>query len=289
MGPAADHDGPTISVVIPTRNSAAVLASALESLAAQSWRDFEVVLSDGASTDATLAIARSFAARLPAMQIDSRPDSGVYDAINRGVRRSRGAWFIVLGSDDRLHAADALEKFAPELERDDAVMVYGDVLMMDGPDRGQRYAGPTPLKRLFVRNICQQSIFYRRTLFDTLSGFDLRYRLYADWDFNLRAAFIAPTRWVDRVVTDYAATGMSSGATDELFLRELPGRIRAELQRRAHERSSWPLQDHLLRCANRDRRRGDWRSAFGYLGSYLALLGRRLAALAGAGREAPRS
>jgi glycosyltransferase involved in cell wall biosynthesis len=280
MNPASERDGPLVSIVIPTWNSAAVLARALESLAQQTWRDFEVVLSDGASADATVEIARGHADRLPALQIDTRRDSGVYDAINRGVQLARGAWFIVLGSDDRLHAPDTLAQVAPHLQRDDAApMVYGDVLVMDGPDAGQRYAGPAPLKRLFVLNICQQSIFYRRQLFDTLGGFDLRFRLYADWDFNLRAAFLAPTRWIDVVVTDYAATGMSSGAKDELFLGELPGRIRTELFARADDRRSWPLQDHLLRVANRYRRRGDWSRCFEYVGNWLALMRLRIPVL----------
>jgi len=277
MNGSRDDDGPRVSIVIPTWNSAAVLAHALESLATQTWRDFEVVISDGASTDATLAIAQGYTERLPALRIDSRKDSGVYDAINRGVTLARGAWFLVLGSDDRLHAADTLAQIAPHLAADGADrMVYGDVLVMDGPDRGQRYAGPMPLKRLFARNICQQSIFYRRGLFDALGGFDARYRLYADWDFNLRAAFVAPTRWVDLIVADYAATGMSSGATDETYLREQPGLIRDELFRRAQDRASWPLQDHLLRVANRARRRGDWAGCLDWIGSYLRLLALRV-------------
>ncbi len=280
MNPARERDGPLLSIVIPTWNSAAVLAQALESVAQQTWRDFEVVISDGASNDATVEIARNHADRLPALQIDTRKDSGVYDAINRGVRLARGAWFIVLGSDDLLHAPDTLAQIAPHLQRgDDATMVYGDVLVMDGPDAGQRYAGPTPLKRLFALNICQQSIFYRRSLFDTLGGFDLRFRLYADWDFNLRAAFLAPTRWIDVIVADYAATGMSSGAKDELFLNELPLRIRTELLARASDRRSWPLQDHMLRVANRCRRRGDWTGCFGYIGDWMELMSLRIPVL----------
>jgi glycosyltransferase involved in cell wall biosynthesis len=276
----SERDGPLVSIVIPTWNSAAVLAAALQSLAEQTWRDFEVVLSDGASTDGTVAIAQGFADRLPALTIDSRKDSGVYDAINRGVTLARGAWFLILGSDDRFHAPDTLAQIAPLLAADaPEPLIYGDVLVMDGPDHGQRYAGPMPLKKLFAHNICQQSIFYRRGLFDALGGFDPHYRLYADWDFNLRAAFIAPTRWIDVVVTDYAATGMSSGATDETYLRDQPGLIRAELFRRAQDRASWPLQDHLLRVANRLRRRGDWAGCFDYIGSYLRLLGLRLPAL----------
>jgi glycosyltransferase involved in cell wall biosynthesis len=276
--------GPLVSLVVPTMNSEALLSAALESLAAQTWRDFEVIVSDGVSTDGTVAMARSFARRLPALHVDSRPDKGVYDAINRGVALSRGGWLLVLGSDDQLHAPDTLAQVARHLQAaGDALMVYGDVRMMapsqTGVPAGGRFAGPMPLQRWFVANVCQQAIFYRRRLFDTLGGFDLRYRLYADWAFNLRAAFIAPPQWVDLVVSDYAATGMSASASDALFVDEMPELIRSEFARRPGQRELWPAQRHLLRDADAFRRRGDWSRALIFLWTYLRLSAQRLPGL----------
>lgn len=274
-------EGPYLSVVLPTMNSQAVVGAALQSLAAQTWRDFEVLVCDGASRDGTLAVVRSFEDQLPALHIDSRPDSGVYDAVNRGVKASRGEWFLVLGSDDRLHAPDTLEQVARQLRAAaDALMVYGDVRMMAanpcGVPPGGRFAGPMPLKRWFVANVCQQAIFYRRRLFDQLGGFELRYRLYADWAFNLRAAFIAPPRWVDVVVSDYAATGMSASAGDAPFIADLPELIRSEFARRPGQRELWPAQRRLLRDADAFRRRGDWARARRWVATYLRLALHRL-------------
>jgi glycosyltransferase involved in cell wall biosynthesis len=265
-----------LSVVLPTMNSQAVIEAALQSLAAQTWRDFEVIVSDGASHDATLAIARRFAEQLPALHIDSRLDSGVYDAINRGVALARGEWFLVLGSDDQLHAPDTLALAAVQLQgAAQALMVYGDVRMMAanqcGVAPGGRFAGPMPLQRWFVANVCQQAIFYRRCLFDQLGGFDLRYRLYADWAFNLRAAFMAPPPWIDVVVSDYAATGMSASAVDALFVAEMPELIRNEFARRAGQRELWPAQRHLLRHADALRRRGEWGLALRFVATWLRL------------------
>jgi glycosyltransferase involved in cell wall biosynthesis len=284
MSDCAATAGPLLSLVVPTMNSEALLGAALQSIAGQTWRGFEVIVSDGASNDGTLALARSFADRLPSLHIDSRPDRGVYDAINRGVASSRGAWFLVLGSDDRLHAPDTLARVAGHLQAaGDASMVYGDVRMMaanqTGVPAGGRFAGPMPLQRWFVANVCQQAIFYRRRLFDTLGGFDLRYRLYADWAFNLRAAFIAAPRWVDVIVSDYAATGMSARASDALFVAEMPELIRGEFARRAGQRELWPLQIRLLRDADALRRRGEWARALAFAGTYLRLRVQRLPGL----------
>jgi glycosyltransferase involved in cell wall biosynthesis len=275
---------PLVSVVVPTMNSARVLEGALSSLSIQRFRDFEVILSDGSSVDDTLAMAERHVASLPSLRIDSRPDAGVYDAINRGVELARGEWFIVLGSDDCLHAADTLAVVAPHLRAESsAVMVYGDVRMMAtnpcGVAPGGRYAGPMSMQRLFSTNICQQAIFYRRELYDTLGGFDTRYRIFADWDFNLRAAFMAPIRWIDVVVADYSATGMSSTAQEPKFYEELPGFIRNHLLLYPTRRDLWPAQWRVVRDANRMRRRGQWREAFSALGVYFRLLGRRIPVL----------
>jgi len=190
----------------------------------------------------------------------------------------------VLGSDDRLHSATTLATVAPHLRAEpSAVMVYGDVRMMAvnpcGVAPGGRYAGPVSMKRLFSTNICQQAIFYRRELFDTLDGFDTRYRIFADWDFNLRAAFLAPIRWIDVVVADYSATGMSATATEPKFYEELPGFLRTQLLLHSARRDLWPAQWRVVRDANRMRRRGQWRDAFSALCVYFRLLWRRVPVL----------
>lgn len=273
---------PLISVVVPSYNSVALLEGALRSLAEQSLRDFELVLSDGGSQDGTTQLARHMTTLLPSSQLHSRPDRGVYDAINLGVATARGQWVLILGSDDRLHAPDTLERAAGHLRTSRAAIVYGDVQVMSvnrlGVPPGGRYAGPMPLARLLRGNICQQSIFYRRTLFDELGGFDLRYPVQADWEFNVRAAFRVPMQWVDLVVADYAATGMSARRRDAAAERDVPELIRRELLRCSGDRSLWALQRVLLRQADVLRRRRRWRAALRQLGSYALLMARRLGA-----------
>lgn len=270
-----------ISVIVPTYNSEAVVGEAIRSLAEQSFRDFEVILSDGASSDQTVRMVEGLAASLPHLVVDSRPDTGVYDAINRGVRLSRGTWLLVLGSDDRLHSTSTLHQIAAFLhDAGPAKLVYGDVRMMGvnlcGVPPGGRYAGPLPITRMIETNICQQAIFYRRSLFDEMGGFDERYKLYADWDFNLRATFAGVTKWVDVVVSDYAATGMSAGGVDTLFMADMPELICRQLVQRPGQRELWPLQRRVRSLANKLRKRGLWRPALAWLCSYVYLLLRRI-------------
>jgi glycosyltransferase involved in cell wall biosynthesis len=275
-----------ISVVLPTFNSAGVLAGALQSLAAQAFRQFEVVVSDGASHDETLQITQQWRERLPQLTVLSRADLGVYDAINRGITSATGEWVLVLGSDDRLHATHTFALAANTLASSRAQVVYGDVRMMapagQGVPVGGRYAGAMPLPRLMRANICQQAMFYRRSLFAELGGFDLAYPVMADWVFNLRAAFHAPMQWMDLVVTDYAASGLSSITSDSAAEEAVRALIRDELLQRAGDRSTWPLQRVLLRHADALRRQGQWRAMGKPLGAYLQLMQHRLRLTSGA-------
>lgn len=259
-------NAPLLAVVVPTFRAASVLEGALASLAAQTFRDFEVIVSDGASPDATLARAEAWSERMPALVVDSRPDAGVYDAINRGVARARAPWFLVLGADDRLHGPDTLEVAAHTLASAPAgeEWIHGDVRMMSanqtGTPAGARYAGRMSFERLLRTNLCQQCIFYRRGLFDALGGFDLRFPLYADWEFNLRAAVRCAPRWIDLVVADYAADGMSASHVDEAFLAHRPVWLRQILVEHRQDPRIRPAFRQLLAEARWARKRRDWQA-----------------------------
>jgi glycosyltransferase involved in cell wall biosynthesis len=213
---------PLISVVLPTFNCASWMCPTLESLAVQTSRDFEVVVSDGASTDDSLALIETYRFRLPALRVLSRPDRGVYDAINLAIGVCEGDWVYVLGSDDCLHEADTLAQISHLLRRSACGMIYGDVRVMGKNSMvadGNRYGGPFTLARLLGQNICHQAIFTRRSLFQRLGLYVLCYKVWADWEFAQRAFVLGEAQWVDMVVADYAATGMSSAQLDIDFQR----------------------------------------------------------------------
>jgi glycosyltransferase involved in cell wall biosynthesis len=192
----------------------------LDSLAVQDDRDFEVVVSDGASTDATLSVVNEYMTRLPRLTVQSRKDLGVYDAINKALPECKGSWVFILGSDDRLHEASTLRQVLSTLRLTSASFVYGDVRVIGKNAMvadGGRYGGTFSLARLMGENICQQCAFYRRDLFDRIGTFDVRYRLWADWDYALKVFVHEKVQWINTVVADYMATGMSSGAQDGVF------------------------------------------------------------------------
>ncbi len=212
------------SIIVPTFNTAATVHACLESIVRQSCSDFELVLVDGGSTDETIDIANSFLAEFGSrLVIHSGPDQGPYDAMNRGVGMAKGAWLLFLGADDLLYDADTLGRVAAFIgDHEPSDLVYGDVVMRS---TGARHAGMFDLDRLlFETNMCHQSIFYRRELFAGIGPYNLRYRIWADWDFNIRC-FSNPslkTRYMDIVVARYNDLSGISSTVDKEFRKRLP-------------------------------------------------------------------
>ena len=92
---------PLVSVVIATLNAMPHLQRAIAALEAQTFRDFEIVIQDGGSTDDTLSYLESAAQRLP-ISISSEPDSGIGQAYNRGMQRCSGTFVSLSASDEQL-------------------------------------------------------------------------------------------------------------------------------------------------------------------------------------------
>lgn len=210
---------PYLTIIIPALQAAGTLRASLESVLGQDFRNYEVLIMDGVSRDGTLDIAAEYCARDERLRLYSEPDKGVYDAMNKGIQRARGEWILFLGSDDKLHDPRVLTIFAgtPGLETLD--MVYGNVV---SPSYKGVYDGEFDLRKLLHRNMPHQAIFHKRSLFARMGGYTIRYRGYADWDFNIRCFKETGIRkrYIDLVVAYFGADGVSS-RHDVPFLQEV--------------------------------------------------------------------
>jgi len=212
---------PLISVVVAVRNAAETIAATFDCLAAQTLRDFEVVLIDGASTDGTMDAVSNYG-ELIAITV-SEPDGGIADAWNKGVARCRGDWVIFLNAGDLLHARH-FERASAVLSRvSEKTIVYCDVLKFDSQRVAShliRGSAPSP------RGISRGSIgfghpgsFAHRRAFDELGMFDTSLRIAIDTDFLLRCVR-AGYRFERLESTAYMAEGGVSDRRFEQALRE---------------------------------------------------------------------
>jgi len=215
--------GVLISVIIPTRNAEPDIAACLASLQMQRFQNFDVHIVDAASTDETLEQVAPYLGKLgKGLHCWSEPESDVYAAMNMGILRSRGEWLYFLGADDVLHDPQVFRHISKIMAEGDADIVYGDVILRNA---GGKYGGEFSLDRLlFKGNLCHQAVFYRRPLFERLGGYNTRYPIWADWEFNIRC-FRLPdirARRLDRLIAVYNDQSGISREEDPIFKKELP-------------------------------------------------------------------
>ncbi len=196
-----------VSIVIPSFQQAFLLERALKSIESQLFTDYEILVMDGGSKDDTATVVARFS-HLP-LSFYSEKDAGIYDAMNKGVKQSKGDYIYFMGCDDRLASPDTLQKVFSVKNITDNHVIYGNVLF---PESGQVYYGEFTYYKLYIYNISHQAIFTRREVFDKLGLFNLRYKAFADYEFNMRW-FDAPDikrKYVPITVAIYETTGFSS-------------------------------------------------------------------------------
>jgi glycosyltransferase len=222
-----------ISVVTVALNSGATVGNTVASFLEQTHPDKELIVIDGASSDDTLAVVRSFKSN--AIRIVSERDAGPYEAMNKGLALFDGDAVGFLNSDDRFHDRDALARIAAGLE--DADIAYGDLDMVRGQTdrtvvrvwRAGRYSRP----RLKLGWMPPHPTFYvRRQVVEQVGQFDPSYSTSADYDFILRA--LAPEQfslhYIPHVLVDYQLGGLSS----RNLRATVRGNLKCLIARRAH-------------------------------------------------------
>lgn len=206
---------PYFSIIIPTYNCGDKLARSLDSALAQD-ADYEILIMDGASTDGTAEIIKSYAKRNPDLiRWVSEKDAGVYDAMNKGIDLARGKYLYFLGAGDTLRPG-ALARIRKEAPDQGAAFVYGDVyyVSQDRICKGE-FSRPS-----FVHNnLCHQVIFYERSVFELVGKYETRYPVLADWVLNMRCFRAKAIRkvYVKMIVADYEGGGLSEPLIDDAF------------------------------------------------------------------------
>lgn len=260
---------PQVSVVIPAYNSAAFLAECLDSVLAQDFTDFELLIADDASTDGTVAVIERYAAR------DSRirwwrnaSNLGQARNFNAILQAARGEFIKPLHADDVLLSSAALRLMAAELERQPAVTLVGCAShVIDARSRQielrnhfgttQTIAGRELIIRCFEKpgNLIGEPslVMFRRA--QAGAGFNPRYRQIVDWEFCLHLleqgdfCFIAAplAAWRRHAGQETEANRRSGvSANEELWLAQ-EWLARAWLRERATRQMCFTQMRHLRR------------------------------------------
>jgi glycosyltransferase involved in cell wall biosynthesis len=225
---------PLISLVLPVKNAMPHVKKTIEALRRQTYRNFELLVQDGGSTDDTLEYLRSIR-DLPHVDISSQPDRGVGQAYNRGIARSSGELLCLIAADEYLDD-DALEKGVRWFRRfPRAAVVYGGVRLLNEKDQ---------VKQIFIPPRFDLTRFVHNELFPTTAGFlnrerighDLYYdeslQTCPDYDFWIRlGSRFRPQELVvvrepiltvrgDRTSMSYRAESFDQFTRDKIFVLE---------------------------------------------------------------------
>jgi len=211
-----DGRPPRVSIVIPVFNAGRTLSRALDSVQAQTERDFEVVVVDDGSIDARTHAILDKAAERPGVTVHRTENRGPSAARNLAIEHARGTYILPLDADDYL-APTYLEKTVPVLDAEPALGVAYTWVGLVGGHRGVWKTGGFGVRELLIRCTIHVTSLYRRRLWEDVGGYDPRFvESCEDWDFWLGAA---KRGWTGRCVPEVLVYYRRSPTSRELGSR----------------------------------------------------------------------
>ena len=197
------------SVIVCTLNSARFLRHNLESLKVQKFRDFEVIVIDGYSTDSTAEIINKYRKYLPIKVFRQKP-AGISAAMNFGLSKSKGEWIFYLHADDSLEDGGVFVDIDRAINVSKADILYGQIRLINTK---RQTLGVFPRRRIFQLSwswllrlfnyIPHQATFVHRDVFNSIRLFDEGISSAMDYDFWLRAISRVKMKYVDRIVASF--------------------------------------------------------------------------------------
>jgi glycosyltransferase involved in cell wall biosynthesis len=197
-----------VSVITAVLNGAETLSGTIESVAGQDYPNLEYIIVDGGSSDGTLDLLARHGDVID--RCISGPDSGIADAMNKGLRAASGDLLLFLHADDRFLDGSALSSAMARVDSLDAIWAF-DILFGEGGRQTRCSARPFNAWTRFKNPLPHQGVLCPRRVFDRLGGFDTTLRIDMDYDLWLRA-YLAdiPLRRIRQVLAVMGSGGISS-------------------------------------------------------------------------------
>ena len=190
------HDSPLVSFIMATFNSAEFVHESIESVLAQTNKNFELIIVDNQSTDETINIVKKLMDNDDRIKLETLNPQGKFPyALERGLAVARGTWVSIIDSDDLLHPEKTQKQLVAVLQNSKICYVGSDALFIDqdGIQIGS-HKYPTSHRPL-VSNLMKAGAFpphssalFNRNVAELISGYNTRFLASEDIDFQLRMA-----------------------------------------------------------------------------------------------------
>lgn len=198
-----------LSIITINFNNREGLDKTIQSVINQTYKDFEYIVIDGASTDGSVDVIKKYAYRLTHWV--SEPDTGIYNAMNKGTRLAQGEYCLYLNSGDFLAADDVLEKAFSHNFTEDIVSCN----CLDFDEKYEWLKVPPRNVSLFTfmgGSLPHPTSFIKRELQNRLGGYNESYRIMSDWCFFLEAVVVqnCSYRTLNVLLSKFNCFGISS-------------------------------------------------------------------------------
>ena len=178
-----------LSIITVCYNTEQIISKTIESVITQTYSNLEYIIIDGASTDQTLSIIDSYL-DIPYIQLYSEKDTGIYDAMNKGISRASGDYLYFLNAGDTLWNEFTLEKVADMCNPEIVNVFYGSIMYQyaDGRSEKRKYGKSCGSLFYYLTGDCinHQAMFAHRQCFQNRVFNDEQYRICADRDWMMR-------------------------------------------------------------------------------------------------------
>jgi glycosyltransferase involved in cell wall biosynthesis len=211
-----------ISIITVCFNAEKTIEKTIQSVITQTYKNIEYIIIDGASNDSTVSVIEQL--KSESITIISEPDSGIYNAMNKGIKASTGDYLLFLNADDHLLSNTVIENFIAKIKDNcEADIFYGDLLIYNHTNgtgkiwKAKQVSGKT----LYNSTLPHPSTIYCRSIFEELGGYNESFKITADHDFFVQAYVKGKKiQYINILATLFSTGGISTSKNYTELLKE---------------------------------------------------------------------
>lgn len=234
---------PLLSIVTINFNNLEGLKKTVSSVVSQTFTDFEYLIIDGNSVDGSVLFLETL--NRPEIYWQSEPDTGIYNAMNKGIAKAKGKFLLFLNSGDALNGEAALQEFISH-EEFNGDIIYGDYQFNKGHKKYPNKLSPA----YFVKtSLPHQSTLFSSRIFEQMGGYDETYRMGADRAFYIKCYLSGKYTFkhVPYFLTLFDLSGISNDPEEKRLKKQEDTRMMKELYGDDYEKYKRQVADELLK------------------------------------------
>lgn len=173
------------SIITVCKNSEKDIENTIKSVISQNYKEIEYLIVDGKSTDATMKIINKYKQKIAS--ITSEKDSGIYEAMNKGIKKSTGEIIMFLNAGDSYYAKNTISTIVDVFKKNDIDLLYGDLIIDMGSNKKVKQIFPKVNRKFLYKGyIPHPSTACKKRVFNNYGGFNESFKIASDYEWSLR-------------------------------------------------------------------------------------------------------